>query len=148
MEREEEQPWARVLWIASGVVLAAAVLAIVTYLGAPVTVGAATPTPVMADCDMIELPDEHDDAYVRFTLINAVDVDVTAVKLRIYDQGWIPGDMVGRPAHVTLHWRIPAKGTITRADTVKGPPHYHNGKFDQAGCTVEGVVFEDGSTWP
>lgn len=108
----------------------------------------AAPSPVTADCDMVELPDEHDDAYVIFTLTNARPVSATAVSLRLYDQGWMPGDEIGEASVVTLGWRIPSKGTLKHGGYVKGPPHYHNGKFDSLGCTVVHVAFSDGTEWP
>ena len=119
----------------------------VLAVGCRVPAYAGAAAPVSADCDMIELPDERGDTYVKFTLSNAGPVDASAVTMRLYDQGWEPGEEIGTDSVITLKGRIPAKGAITRWDTVKGPPDYHNGKFDSLGCTIVSVRFSDGTAW-
>jgi hypothetical protein len=54
----------------------------------------------------------------------------------------------GEFSHYTLSGSFAPGATATRPEEVPEPPHDRTLKFSKIDCTLDRVVFADGSAWP
>jgi hypothetical protein len=129
-------------WIA-GAALAASIL----VAGGAFAVRHALERPVSVVCDQEEEPDPTGDFVMKFDVTNTGRLPVAKLEFRIADTS-LDGSPAGEFSHFTLSGTIAPGATAERTEEVPEPPHYRTLKFSQIDCTLDRVVFSDGSTWP
>jgi hypothetical protein len=103
--------------------------------------------PVNVGCNQQEEPDSTGNFAMQFTVKNASRSTIAKLDFRLADT-YLDGSPMGEFSHYTLSGNFAPGTTSTRDEDVPQPPHYKNLKFSQIDCTLDRVVFADGSVWP
>ena len=103
--------------------------------------------PVTAVCNQQEEPDPYGNFVMQFVLTNTSSEPVAKLDFRLADT-YLDGSPLGEFSHYTFSGAIAPGATLTRSDEVPQPPHYRTLKFSKIDCTLDRVVFSDGSVWP
>lgn len=136
MERVRRRPWGLDL------LAAASLLAVVGPIAAH-----ALERPVAIVCRQEEEPDATGDFVMQFVVTNTSGAPITKLDLRLADTD-LNGSPIGEFSRYTLAGTFAPGKTTTRTEEVPQPPHYRNLKFSQIDCTLDRVVFADGSAQP
>jgi hypothetical protein len=103
--------------------------------------------PVTVVCNQQEEPDPHGNFVMQFVLTNTSDAPIAKLDFRLADT-YLDGSPLGEFSHYTFEGTVAPGATVTRSDDVPEPPHYRTLKFSKIDCTLDRVVFNDGSSWP
>jgi hypothetical protein len=136
MERIRRRTWALDL------LAAASLIAVLGPIGAH-----ALERPVTVVCNQQEEPDPTGNFVMQFVVTNTSSAPIARLDVRLADTN-LGGSPLGEFSHYAFSGTIAPGATLTRSDEVPEPPNYHTLKFSKIDCTLDRVVFADGSTWP
>jgi hypothetical protein len=103
--------------------------------------------PVTVVCNQQEEPDPTGNFVMQFVVKNTGSRPIAKLDFRLADT-YLDGSPLGEFSHYTFAGSVAPGATVTRSDEVPEPPHYRTLKFSKIDCTLDRVVFADGSAWP